>query len=95
MKKITVPLIIIVLSACSPKWNKEYAKKTCITAASKETNQNEPTKKMIEKLCDCTAEKLVANYKTEAAANKDTKNVEAISLGCIKDIYSSPSAESK
>ncbi len=95
MKKIIIPITTILLFGCSHKWDKEYAKKTCVDAATNANIKMDSEKKMIDKLCDCTAEKLVTNYKSEAEANKDTKAVEAISLGCIKELYSSPPAAIK
>lgn len=97
MKKNITAIVIstLLLCSCTNNWNKEYAKKTCITGASLKAPDNPTSKAMIEKLCDCIGEKMVTKYKSEAEANKDLQGAEAMGIECMKESYAPPPSNTK
>ena len=44
------------------------------------------TDEQMNKICDCSAEKMIVKYKTEAEANKDTEGMQEIPLNCAMEI---------
>ena len=84
MKKIIPLLLIIALAGCGKKeWSKEYMAKKCNTEMKKNSQiTGMISAENIVKICDCVGDKIVVNYKSEAAANKDEKGVKELSKDC-------------
>jgi uncharacterized lipoprotein YehR (DUF1307 family) len=84
MKKIIPFLLIIALAGCGKKeWSKEYMAKKCNTEMKKNSQiAGMISAENIVKICDCVGEKIVVNYKSEAAANKDESGVKELSKDC-------------
>ena len=88
MKKIIPFLLLITLAGCGKKeWSKEYMASKC----SKELKNNSMLKSRlsadnINEICDCVGEKMMEEYKSEAAANKDLARVTEISKDCTMEV---------
>jgi hypothetical protein len=83
MRKLFFGIALLSLVSCAKKkWDKETLKAKFL----KEFKSNDKTKvlgeEMLAKISDCTAEKIVAKYKTESEANKDKAGVQEISMNC-------------
>lgn len=84
MKKLLPFVVIIVLAGCGKKeWTKESVSKRCLKGLQEKNSVNKllnDEKK--ETICDCIAGKMIANYTSEAEANKDTRGAAEIGKDC-------------
>jgi len=83
MRKLLFGLALLSLVSCAKKkWDKESLSAKLL----KELKSNAETKKLgddvLVKISDCSAEKIVAKYKSESEANKNTADVQEISMKC-------------
>jgi hypothetical protein len=92
MKKVIIPIISILLFSCnSQKWDKETAKKAFMDQLPKEQAKSF-TPEMVDKLCDCMAEKAVAKYKSMKEANSDVNGMQQIGTDCGKQLAANGAA---
>jgi hypothetical protein len=86
MKKVIIPIISILLFSCnSQKWDKTTAKKAFMDQLPKEQTKSF-TPEMIDKLCDCMAEKVVSKYKSMKEANSDVDGMKQLGADCGKQL---------
>jgi hypothetical protein len=85
MKKVMFSLLMLtILASCSSKkWDKNYAATMCKDELKKQTTV---TPDQVNKICDCAAEKLTTQYKSESAANKDENGVKTIFTDCTLNV---------
>jgi hypothetical protein len=87
MKKMIPFILLLVFVSCGKKsWNKEYVSEDCM----KEMKKNEQAAGMftdatMKDICDCSAEKTVAKYKSEAEAQKDQSGLMEIGADCARE----------
>lgn len=88
MKKLIPFLFVLVIASCGKKeWNKSYATKKCNDEMSKNANINgKVSKENLSKICDCVGDKMMANYKSEAEADKDQAGAEGIGRDCATEV---------
>jgi hypothetical protein len=87
MKKSLIPILAVFLLSCTTKpWNKEAAKKWCMQDNKKYIDDGTVTTAKAEKICDCVAEKMFANYKFEAALNADKYNQMLVGKECVEAV---------
>jgi len=88
MKILLLFLSIFFFSACAKKeWSKEYLTKKCNTDFKKRNEASELfTPAQLILLCDCVADKMFTNYKSEAEADKDEAGAEQIGIDCAQKI---------
>lgn len=90
MKKfILITVLALSIFSCTNRWNKESARKTCIEEAKKSLGayaNDSSALKMTEKLCDCSTEKMVSKYKSDAEANADAEGLKKITMDCLKEL---------
>jgi hypothetical protein len=85
MKKnsIAVLLIIFLMACSSKKWDKVSIKEKCKKQLLADKDAKSAfTDDVMNKICDCMADKMVATYKTEAEAKADEFSSEEILLEC-------------
>lgn len=86
MKRLIFSLILITAAtSCKQEWNKEYAKKTCVEGVKK--SGRSVAGHVADKICDCVAEKLVKDYKSEQEANSHLLDVVQISKSCNEEYF--------
>lgn len=90
MKKIVLPVIIIVLLGCSgtpaAKWDAATASKTCFDGATKgKYDLTGPQLNRIKGICDCVGQKMVAQFKTEKEANEKMLDAAPIATECKEE----------
>lgn len=87
MKKVIYPLILIILNSCTTQpWNKEAAKKWCMQDNKKYIDDGSVTTEKAAKICDCIAEKMFANYKSEAELSADKYNQMLVGKECVETV---------
>jgi hypothetical protein len=87
MKKLLIPTLAIFLFSCAAKpWNKEAAKKWCMQDNKKYIDDGSVTTEKAEKICDCVAEKMFANYKSEAELNADKYHQMIVGKECVEAV---------
>ena len=83
MKNLLWVAFLFCLSACSSKWDKETQSKKCIDEMKKQNVSSKGiSDDMAKKICDCSAEKMVAKYKSESEADGNKVEVEKIGADC-------------
>lgn len=89
MKKVLIPVIALLLISCNSNWNAETVKKECIEGVKKSgmDTSNPENMKMTEALCDCSAQKTTAKYKSQTEAEADKKGLEILTMDCLKEYY--------
>jgi hypothetical protein len=77
-----------MFTTCGKKeWSKDYIAKKCNDDFSKRSKINEIySAAQVILLCDCIAEKMYTNYKSEAEANKDLEGNKQIGSDCAIEI---------
>ena len=88
MRKLLFGFAVLSLVSCAKKkWDKATVKADCM----KEMNKDKDARSMFseeqgDKICDCSAEKTVAAYKTESEAKKDQSGLENIGKNCAMEV---------
>ncbi len=93
MQKLIFAFVIMSFLSCnSKKWNKEYVAEKC-NADFKKRNEKEKmlTNDQLTKICDCVADKMSTNYKSEAEADKDPTGAAQIGTDCATAVMMPPS----
>lgn len=87
MKKLFFAAFILTLASCAQKeWSKNYISKKCKDGMKGNEASKVMTDEQMNKICDCSADKMMMKYKTEADANKDTSGMQDIPLACAIEI---------
>lgn len=82
MKKLFFGLALLAFVGCGQKkWTKEDAKKKCIADANKDNESKDIPDDLKNKICDCWADKAIVNYKSAAAADKDSSSTAFKEMG--------------
>lgn len=82
MNKLLILAIALSLASCKKEeWNKENAKKKCLEGAKSEMYSDASTKRA-NAICDCIAEKMIAEFPTEDEANKYALDVVVFTNEC-------------
>ncbi len=85
MKKNSIVLLLIVLlvGCSSKKWDKVTIKEKCKKELQSDKEAKEAfTDTIMNKICDCMADKMLATYKSEKEAKEDEFSAEEILLEC-------------
>ena len=94
MRKLLFALLVLAFVSCKSsknEWNKEFLENKCKTNAKADPNPPEKlTDDQIDKICDCSVEKLLAKYKTEAELNNDKAAADAIGSECAMQVLMPP-----
>ena len=87
MRTIILSAFVLVFVGCKPAWTKESLVKRC-NKDFKERNELQKvfTEKQLVSLCDCVADKMIKQYKSEAQADKDQAGAEKIGRDCATDV---------
>ncbi len=97
MRKLFYFVLVLSLVSCGKKeWSREYLAEKCKKNMAKDTRlTNTLTAEQQAKVCDCSAEKVMAKYKTKAEADKDETGIEAIGSECVTAVLmpSEPSTD--
>jgi hypothetical protein len=88
MKKIIPFLIVIAFAGCAKKeWSKDYLVKKCNKEMKKNSDINgKVSDENLGKICDCVADKMITNYKSESEANKDESGAQKIGTDCAMEV---------
>jgi hypothetical protein len=89
MKKIAFALFVIGLTACSSKknWTKEYVHTKCAKGLEEKNKEKKLlSDAQIDSMCDCMADKMITQYKSEAEADKDIPGSRQIGTDCAREI---------
>ncbi len=93
MQKLIFAFVIMSFVSCSSgkKWNKEYVAEKC-NVDFKKRNEKEKllTNDQLTKICDCVADKMSTNYKSEAEADKDPTGAAQIGTDCATAVMMPP-----
>lgn len=83
-------LLPAMLAGCGNKnWSKNYVYEDCMKEMKKDKDAASLfSQDKMEKICDCSAQKTVARYKSEADARKDEKGLMEIGKDCALEILS-------
>lgn len=84
MRKLIPVLLVIALAACGKKeWSKSYLYNECMKSIGKNKQVTQVfSEEKLKKICDCSAEKAFAKYKSQAEANKDESGAQQIGAEC-------------
>ena len=78
--KIIGLLLLTLIISCKAKWDKEKVYKECMKKAKLHYDMNiVGNKKGSETICNCIADKMIGQFKTEGEANK--KLIEQFYIG--------------
>ena len=88
MRKLIIPIVLLSFMACGKKeWSKPYLVKKCNTDFSKRQDIKQYfNDTQLKELCDCVADKMMTNYKSEAEADKDQTGAEQIGADCAREV---------
>lgn len=88
MKKIIPFILFVALAGCAKKeWSKDYLVNKCNKEMKKNNEVNGVVStENIEKICDCVAGKMMAEYKSEAEADKDEAGAKEIGRVCAMEV---------
>lgn len=97
MRKLFFAALLLSFVACKSskdEWNKEALVEKCKKNVAKDKNLEaqlknqgiEMTADQIAKICDCSADAVLAKYKTKAEADKDVASVDAMGSECASNI---------
>lgn len=94
MRKLVFIVMVISFVSCKSsknEWNKDYLTEKCKTNATKDKEATAMmTGDQIDKICDCSVDKLLAKYKSEAELNGDKGAADAIGSECATSILMPP-----
>lgn len=86
---IPILLAVILVSCGGKSWNEKYVYDDCLREAKKDSRATEMfSEKKLEDICDCSAEKTIAKYKTESEAKKDQAGLMQIGSECAQEVLS-------
>jgi hypothetical protein len=75
--------MFLTLVSCKSQWNKATLEKKCNTDFSKRDDIKQYfNDAQMKELCSCVADQMLAKYKSEAEANKDTVGAKQIGEEC-------------
>jgi hypothetical protein len=86
MKNVLLIVFVTFLFSCNSKWDKEYITSKC-NKEMKDKMKGNPLigDDKMKSICDCMADKMIAKYKTESAANKDEAGASEIGRTCAME----------
>ena len=92
MRKLVYIVLAISFIACGkPQWNREALAEKCKKNMAKDPKMKDQlTAAQQVQVCDCSAEKVMAKYKTKSEADNDLPGVEAIGTECATAILMPP-----
>lgn len=88
MRKLLYVFLLFAITSCAKKkWDKAYIAAECQKEMAKDKEINQTlTAQQQTLVCDCSAEKAIAKYKSESEMKKDDAGAEAIGTECAMQV---------